>query len=265
MGEVHKTVDTKSGRYVALKMAPVPVYPADSPKYLRRERTALSKVHHRNIVRLLDEGTDGTNPFIVMELMDGQTLNKLIDEYGALPWPIAKPIIIQLCDALQAVHEANMVHSDVNPKNVFLSGNVSNPTVKLFDFGLVRFTDAKDGDKERAEQGPDGERCIKGTPIYMAPEQVVERTADTYDHLADVHAVGILMYETLTGINPFNYASTVLAVFHSILNDVPISLRLSVPDIPSTVDAIVKKALAKKPEDRFQSMAEMREAIRFCR
>jgi serine/threonine-protein kinase len=261
MGEVHSAIDSESGEHVAVKLVPSAGYPDVSSRFLSREITALSRLDHENVVGFIDSGLClDDSPFLVMERLDGKSLLDLMDEYGALPWEAVKPIMIQLCNALQAVHEENMVHGDVKPENIFLS-EIGNATyVKLLDFGLVRFTDDEHNDMGRAEEG-----VALGTPDYMSPEQISSKTCNSFDHKVDLHAVGILMYELLTGARPFfDPNSAPVEIMISVLNDTPAAPSTIVPTISSETDSVIMRALEKDPRERFNNAKEMGDAIASC-
>jgi hypothetical protein len=196
--------------------------------------------------------------FSVMELLHGETLGDLVDAEGPLPPARAAAIMLQICSALQAAHERGIIHRDLKPDNCFRTPRTSNPDfIKVLDFGIARVTP----DASRAVRAEARARtevgCIIGTPDYMAPEQA---RAEPFDHRVDVYAAGGLFFELLTGRRPYEGGSAAeLLAAH---------LHLPVPDpgalVPSLCPAlrdVVRRAMAKDPDDRYRSMAALGRAI----
>jgi serine/threonine-protein kinase len=223
-----------------------------------QEAKAASRIHHENIVDITDFGqTHSGTVFFVMELLEGRDLATLIrKEVGAVSWPRAKPILVQICRALSAAHAKNIIHRDMKPENVYLVGREgSTDFVKVLDFGIAKMT----GMEESAGARLTRTGMIFGTPEYMSPEQA---QGTHPDHRVDVYAVGVIMYEMLTGQVPFK-ADTFMGVLTKHMFEPPVPPSQVRPDLGITpeLDAIVLKALAKDRNQRFQSMIELGNVI----
>lgn len=236
----------------------------------RSEVDITLELEHPNIVRAIDGSTEG-NPFLVMEELVGEDLAERLKRRGALKLGEALDIVLPLCDALQAAHEKGIVHRDVKPANIFLARVGDSDFVKLFDFGVAAcesvVTESEGVVVGQTEEGISSRMATErsgaliGTLAYMAPEQA---NGETADHRMDIFAVGIVIYETLTGRRPFK-GDRAFEILDRIRNEDPVPVSQTRDDVPRTVDEIVSRALAKKPEERFQSMAELREALEAVR
>jgi serine/threonine protein kinase/TolB-like protein len=256
MGEVYRARDTRLGRTVAIKVLLSQVAD-DEPSRERFEREArvVAGLSHPHICTLHDIGTygapthQGPVPYLVMEFLNGETLAERLAK-GALPVDEALEYAIQIASALDTAHRAGIVHRDLKPRNVMLTSGGA----KLLDFGLAKATGspALDAsltlDSELTTPG-----TIVGTMHYMAPEQLEGLPTDAR---TDVFAFGCLLYETLSGKKAFagRSGATVLA---AILAQEPTPLRELVPTVPTAVEEIVSRCLAKSPDDRWQSAAEL--------
>jgi len=223
-----------------------------------QEAKAASRIHHENVVDITDFGqTASGTVFFVMELLEGRDLATLIrQEVGPIPWPRAKPILIQVCRALAAAHAKGIIHRDMKPENVFLvTREGTQDFVKVVDFGIAKMVGLDESSGPRLTRTG----MIFGTPEYMSPEQA---QGTRPDHRVDIYAVGVMMYEMLTGQVPFR-ADTFMGVLTKHMFEAPVPPSKLRPDlsISPELDAIVLKALAKDREKRFQTMAEMGEAI----
>jgi tetratricopeptide (TPR) repeat protein/tRNA A-37 threonylcarbamoyl transferase component Bud32 len=240
MGVVYKARDVKLGRSVALKFLP-PQWSHDESAKQRfmREAQAASATNHRNIcvIHNIEETADG-RLFIVMAYYEGETLKQKL-ERGPLPIIEAIEIASEIADGLAKAHAQGVVHRDVKPGNLI----VSEDGVKILDFGLAKFADAL----QLTVPG-----STIGTVGYMSPEQARGEEADAR---SDVWALGIVMFEMLTGSVPFR-GTYQEATFHAIKNEPLPSLRAARPDIPEALERIVLKALEKDPEKRFQNARE---------
>jgi tetratricopeptide (TPR) repeat protein len=240
MGVVYKARDVKLGRSVALKFLP-PQWSHDEGAKQRfvREAQAASATNHRNIcvIHNIDETADG-RLFIVMAYYEGETLKQKL-ERGPLPIIEAIEIASEIADGLAKAHAQGVVHRDVKPGNLI----VTEDGVKILDFGLAKFADAL----QLTVPG-----STIGTVGYMSPEQARGEEADAR---SDVWALGIVMFEMLTGAVPFR-GTYQEATFHAIKHEPPPSLRAARPDIPDALERIVMKALEKDPEKRFQNARE---------
>ncbi|MCL2723841.1 MAG: serine/threonine protein kinase [Polyangiaceae bacterium] len=251
-GEVFEAEHTELGRRYAVKvLSSAHAAAHDAVERFRREARAIAKLSHANLVRLHDFGKsiDG-RVFLAMELLEGETLDRHADK--GMGWRAASLLAIQAARALEAAHGAGLVHRDLKPQNLFLT---TDGDLKLLDFGVamaVAETNTAAGDK------PQKGFAVFGTPEYMAPEQVA---GETVDARCDLYALGCVLYELVTGSRPFEGSAVV--VMGKQLREEPERPRERAPNavIPSELEAIVLKALAKSKDARFASAKAMREAL----
>jgi serine/threonine protein kinase len=245
-GIVFEALHRFTGRSTALKVVSTDVprsQVAELSARLMREARALASVRHPGIVDVLDGGTlgDGTT-FIVLEKLDGRTLEGLLAARGQLAREDAVAIGLQLCDALDAMHRAGVVHRDLKPANVFVVRDRDGAErLKLLDFGIASVHNAET-DKLTANG------AIMGTPAYMSPEQLL---AAEVDHRADVYALGVTLFECMTGRLPFegNYQAVLLQVCAP--NAKAPKVADIVPEVGRELSAVVEQATAREPEQRF--------------
>ncbi len=255
MGVVYKAQDTRLGRCVALKFLPDPLLKnPQSIERFRREACAVSALNHPNICTLFDIGEEQGQPFIVMELLEGQTLASHI---GGIPLKNDKlgGLAIQVASALAAAHEKGIIHRDIKPANVFVTNTGQ---VKLLDFGLAKLVQqatfgSGDAPGDQVEGPLTAPGVGVGTPYYMSPEQLLDKELDAR---SDIFSVGVLLYEMATGKLPFK-GNDLRGVFHAILNGSPTPPRLANPEIPEQLDLIIRRALEKERELRYQSATEL--------
>jgi eukaryotic-like serine/threonine-protein kinase len=211
----------------------------------RREAVAAAKLAHPHIVTTYDTGRDGDFAYIVMELVDGTTLARLLKTDGPVSMAKAVDVGMQVADALACAHAHGVVHRDVKPANILLR---EDGHVKVADFGIAK-----------AGMGGDLTRTgvVMGTAKYLSPEQVSGNPADAG---SDIYALGIVLYEMLTGAPPF-IGDTELSTAVARLTAVPGSLRDHRPDIPRSLEAVVLRSLARDPAARFQSAEELRASL----
>jgi tRNA A-37 threonylcarbamoyl transferase component Bud32 len=222
------------------------------------EARAVNKIEHDHIVSITDFGTTPAGDFyLIMEYLQGCLLAEQIGRQEAFPVDRALHIAAQIADALQASHEQGVIHRDLKPDNILLINRDGTPDfVKVFDFGLAKLM-AKDGFPP-AHHTDGG--MVMGTPSYMSPEQCEGRTLDCR---SDVYSLGVILFEMLTGRLPFSGEGYGEVLTKHVSVEAPPVGRF-VPDIPAGVEAIVKRALAKDPSRRFQSMSELRRAMLDC-
>jgi tRNA A-37 threonylcarbamoyl transferase component Bud32 len=224
-----------------------------------QEARAASMISQENVVEINDFGdTPDGSSFFVMEFLAGEDLSDTIKKQGKLPWARVKPIMLQICRALAAAHDAGIIHRDMKPENCYrITRGKNTDFIKVLDFGIAKVTTEEEGGKEGKGLTKTG--MIFGTPEYMSPEQA---QGSKPDHRVDVYAVGIIMYELLTGKVPF-HADTFMGILTKHMFEVPQAPSAVAPDadIPVEVEAIILKALQKERDLRFQSMVEMAEAI----
>jgi eukaryotic-like serine/threonine-protein kinase len=227
-------------------------------RFLQEARSA-SRIGHENVIDISDFGQspDGL-VYIAMEFLDGKDLGEIVRGKGAMDWAEAREIVLQICRALRTAHEKGIVHRDMKPENIFLVQREGQPHfVKILDFGIAKVMGLDPNGPRLTRTG-----MIFGTPEYMAPEQAEGK--DT-DHRADIYAVGCILYHLMTGQTPFVAESFMTMLTKHLMEDpVPPSMRR--PDLPISpeMDALVLKALEKDRENRWQSMAELLEAVAAC-
>jgi eukaryotic-like serine/threonine-protein kinase len=222
-----------------------------------QEARAASMISQENVVEITDFGdTPDGSVFFVMEYLKGEDLSDTVKDQGRLPWPRVQPIMLQICRALAAAHDAGIIHRDMKPENCFrIKRGANEDFIKVLDFGIAKVT----SEDETEGKGLTRTGMIFGTPEYMSPEQAQGAKPD---HRVDVYAVGVIMYELLTGQVPFT-ADTFMGILTKHMFEVPEAPSAIVPDadIPLEVEAIILKAMQKDRELRFANMAEMAAAI----
>lgn len=245
--EVYQGRDLLLDRTVAVKLlGQVPASPEDERvQRLLREARAAAALSHPHAVAVHDIGLSAQAMFVVMEYLDGESLRELLAREHRLPAPRAVQIACQVAGALDAAHRRGLVHRDVTPANIMICAD---GTAKVLDFGIARFA-------EDASVTATG--MIIGTPAYMSPEQV---QSGAVDGRTDVYALGCCLYHLLTGRPPF-VGSDAAAVAFQHVNESPPAPGSVRPDVPPQLAAVVLRALAKRPEDRYQSAAELRSAL----
>jgi serine/threonine protein kinase/Tol biopolymer transport system component len=240
MGEVWKARDSRLNRFVAIKKS----HDQFSERFAR-EAQAIAALNHPYICQLYDVGPD----YLVMEYVEGQPLT------GPLPVAKAVEYAAQICDALDTAHRKGIIHRDLKPANILLTKS----GIKILDFGLARIeqgkSEAASGDSATMSQTAEG--TILGTLQYMSPEQVEGHLADAR---SDIFALGLVLYEMITGKRPFTGA-TKTGLMASILKDQPQPLRTMVPLTPVPLERIVQTCLEKDPEKRWQSARDLKHAL----
>ncbi|HEV7889500.1 MAG TPA: protein kinase [Pyrinomonadaceae bacterium] len=253
MGVVYVAEDTRFGRRIAIK---IPHAGKDESHYRSRflkEARAVSRLNHRNIATVYDMGeTDDGRPYIVMELVSGQTLGDVLAGPG-LSVARAVEVIREVAEALAEAHSHNIIHRDIKPSNVIISDKGE---VKVLDFGLAKQLE-EDGTKSRAMSEHTRSDVVIGTPLYLSPEQA--RGAKV-DPRSDLFTLGALLYECVSGRPAFSGAN-VIEIGAQVLHFDPPPPSRSNPRVPAELDRLVKRALAKKPEDRFQTAKEFAEEL----
>jgi formylglycine-generating enzyme required for sulfatase activity len=246
MGIVYRAEDTRLGRTVALKFLPPGLTGNEDAKhrFIQEARTA-SALDHPNICTIfdIDEFSDG-RLFLAMAHYKGETLKQRIAR-GPLPSAEACDLAAQIAQGLRQAHDAGIVHRDIKPANLFITAE---GVIKILDFGIAKLT------------GPTGATrsgTTMGTVAYMAPEQIRGES----DHRADLWALGVVLYEMVTGRAPFT-GDHEAAVMHAVLVEQPTPARRIAPDVSTTLEEILTRALAKSPTARYQSAAELLDALR---
>ena len=247
MGRLFAAVDQQLGRRVAIKLIREDLDDPSARDRFLREARAAAALSHPNACQLFEVGDHDGCPFLVMELLEGEPLSARIAR-GAMSKDEAAEVILPLMDALSAFHQAGLIHRDLKPANVFLTPQ----GVKLLDFGLARRTERHDALTAPAITVPG---AITGTMRYMAPEQL---TGDPIDTRTDIFAVGVMLFEMLTGRGPFGSGSNV-DWLNAVMTEDPPSLD---SDDLRALDPVVKRALQRRPDDRFASVDEMASSLR---
>jgi len=254
MGEVYRARDSRLHRDVAVKILPEQF--TDDRERLKRfeqEAHAAGRLNHPNILAIHDVGTQNGTPYVVSELLDGQTLRERL-ESGAFPVRRAVELALQMAEGLAAAHDHGITHRDLKPENLFVTRD---GRLKILDFGLAKLTRPEGDGADKGGFSVIGSltesRTIVGTAGYMAPEQVLGETAD---HRSDLFAFGTILYEMLTGKRAFKGASGV-ETMAAILNSEPGPPTDERAEIPPALDRIVARCLEKDPVRRFQSAHDL--------
>ena len=255
MGKVFLAEHPVIGRKAALKVIH-PQFARNTEVVARfvNEARAVTQIGHAHIVEVTDFGhTDAGDFYFIMEYLDG---DKLSDQVGRRFSPArAISIAVQIADALEASHQQGVIHRDLKPDNILLVAREDTPDfVKVFDFGLAKLTHKSPGvPAVDTEIG-----IVMGTPYYMSPEQCDARLE--LDHRADIYALGVILFQMLTGRLPFSGEGYGEVMAQHLTSPAP-AVRSLAPEVPPALDAIVGRAMAKDREERFQTMAELREAL----
>jgi eukaryotic-like serine/threonine-protein kinase len=262
MGRVYKAVQSPLERLVALKVLNPQYSEGKDPGFQKRfflEAAVTSKLRHPNTVTIIDYGrTDDGVLYIAMEYLEGQTLAQLLTQVGPLPWMRVMNIAQQVARSLREAHRVGLIHRDLKPANVMvLNQEDDHDVVKVLDFGLVKSFLPDRGGPNETEITQAG--VILGSPQYMAPEQA----RNVSDPRSDVYSLGVVMFQMLMGRPPFQAAQSIDVIFKH-LNEAPPIFAAVWPahTVPQEVEALVMRCLYKRPEERFQSMDEVLEAIR---
>jgi serine/threonine protein kinase len=256
MGEVYRARDSVLKREVAIKV--LPSFVSQDPDRLRRferEAQAAAALNHPNILGVHRFGTFEGTPYLVSELLEGETLRQQM-ERGSLPVRKAIDYGVQIAHGLAAAHDKGIVHRDLKPENLFVTRN---GRIKILDFGLAKLTQRQEDTDPFGPTGTHGTESgvVMGTVGYMAPEQVRGKTAD---HRADIFAFGAILYEMLAGKRAFQ-RSTSADTMSAILNEDPPGISQIVRSIPLGLQRVVHRCLEKNPEQRFQSASDLAFAL----
>ena len=248
-GVVYKAHDPKLDRLVALKILRPELVSLDESgvslkQRFHQEAVAAGRLTHPAIVAVHDVGEAEGRPFMVMEYSEGGTLADLL--LGGRPLPLADAvgIVVQVCAALDYAHRHGVVHRDIKPRNILVGPGVT----KVTDFGTARILGAS-----HTQTG-----TMLGTPAYMSPEMVRGQAADPR---SDLFSLGVVLYETLTGFNPFNAADLAAVLYRIVNTDAP-SVRRHNAELPLALDRVLRRALAKDPEARYATATDLANALR---
>jgi serine/threonine protein kinase len=250
MGDVYRARDTRLNRNVALKVL-APSFTTDNLRLARftQEARTTALLNHPNIVAVYDVGSHEGIPFVVSELLHGQTLrHRLLD--GALPVEMAITYALEIARGLIAAHDLDVVHRDLKPENIFIT---QDGRVKILDFGLAKCRNETLGFPHHNSSDSTQPGTLLGTVGYMSPEQV--RGAAT-DHRSDIFSLGVILHEMISGHAPFHGDSAV-ETLHAILKDAPPVLPDRGGEITSELEHVVLHCLEKDPNARFQSARDL--------
>jgi eukaryotic-like serine/threonine-protein kinase len=261
MGAVYRALDTRLGREVAVKV--LPPGSADDPERLRRfqqEASATGLLNHPNLLAIFDVGSHEGTPYLVTELLEGQSLRERLEE-SALPVRKAVEVALQVARGLAAAHDKGVVHRDLKPENLFLT---KDGRLKILDFGLAKLVPHKTAgltDRQAAtilvNSAETSPGVVLGTVGYMAPEQVRGEPAD---HRADIFSFGVILYEMLSGQRAFR-GDSAIETLNAILKEDPSELATLDSTIPASIERVVRRCLEKHPEERFQSAHDLAFAL----
>jgi serine/threonine protein kinase/Tol biopolymer transport system component len=255
MGDVYRARDERLGRDVALKL----IRPASSqnPDHLRRfelEARAAAALNHPNIVAIYDVGFDEGSPYIVCELLEGETLRKRLAE-GVLPVRLAIDYALQIVQGLIAAHDRRIVHRDLKPENLFVT---SDGRVKILDFGVAKLQAPEESGRSVEEMTTVTKSgVVVGTVAYMSPEQL---RAKAVDHRSDIFSMGAILYEMLSGRRAF-HGETEVDTMTAVLLANPAEINLEQAGVPASCQQIVRHCLEKEPQNRFQSARDLAFAL----
>ena len=254
MGEVYRAKDTRLGRDVALKILPESF--AREPDRLRRfeqEARAVAALNHPNILAVFDVGQQEGSPFLVSELLEGESLRAAL-EGGALPQRKTIEYGVQIAYGLAAAHEKGIVHRDLKPENIFVT---KDGRIKILDFGLAKLAQQAGADDVTLSSPHTAAGVVMGTASYMAPEQV---RGEAVDPRTDIFAFGAVLYEMLSGVRAFR-RDTTAETMTAVLKDEPPELSDPLRPVSPTLERIVRRCLEKSPEQRFQSARDLSFAL----
>jgi serine/threonine-protein kinase len=248
MGVVYEAFDSVIERRVALKMLRTDVFAPEQLAEVRarfkREAHSAGRLSHPNIVTIFDYGEHEGAHYIAMDLMEGEELARSLEGGARMALPQVVRVMEQLLAALAYAHDAGVVHRDIKPSNVFV---LRDGTIKVVDFGLARLETSN-----LTESG-----AVLGTPAYMSPEQFLGVPADAR---SDIFSAGVMLYQMLTGDRPFTGSPT--TIMQKVLRQDPVEPSALNPTLSAAWDTLVKRVLAKKPDDRLQSAREFSECVR---
>ncbi|MBI3650586.1 MAG: protein kinase [Acidobacteria bacterium] len=246
MGEVFRATRLLIGDTVALKvMNAEQLSDPHAVERFRREAQAAARLKHPNAVSIYDFGVSSQGQvFLVMEMVEGQSLRQILKQQGPLTQAAAAEILLQVCAALDEAHKHQIIHRDIKPDNILVNATASGLHVKVLDFGIAKLRDLSVSATNLTQTG-----SVVGTPHYMSPEQCL---GEELDQRSDIYSLGIVLYESLTGITPFNAPNSAAVVVQQV-TQAPPPMRSLNPGISSAVEAVILHALEKRRDARPQT------------
>lgn len=230
-------------RFVAIKLFPPELARGEARNRFLREARVVGKLSHPSIITIHDMGIEESTqvPFLVMELVEGQSLEKIISK-GSVPYPTACEWAAHVAVALSLAHRRAVIHGDIKPANILITAE---NRVKLTDFGMARLASHQT------------DSAVRGTPAYWCPEQILGRAQDAR---SDLFSLGVVLHEMLSGLNPF-HGDSIPTVCNQILSSTPQPPSRSNPSIPTSLDDIVRSCLTKEPQLRISSAENLAEQL----
>src|SRR6266567_4597601 len=259
MGEVYRARDEKLNRDVAIKVLPASLsQDQDRLRRFEQEAQAAGALNHPNILAVYDVGTHDDAPYVVSELLEGETLRERLDG-PVIPQRKAVDYATQIARGLAAAHSRSIVHRDLKPENIFITGDGQ---VKILDFGLAKLIEPvgvgqilTDLPTRKLNTTPG---TVMGTLGYMSPEQVDGKSVD---YRSDIFSFGVVLYEMLAGRRAFPQRETLRETLHAIATEDPPALSELNPHLSTSLEKLVERCLEKKPDDRFQSTRDLAFAL----
>ena len=252
MGEVYRARDTRLHRDVAVKILPQAFATDAARERFQREARAASALNHPNICAIYDIGETADHPYLVMELLDGKTLREHIGS-KSLDIPAILALSMEVADALDAAHAKGIVHRDIKPANIFVT---ERGHAKVLDFGLAKYEQPMVTDALTVDMLTQPGSAM-GTVAYMSPEQA---RGETVDARSDLWSLGVVLYEMVTGVRPFDGPTTPV-IFDALLNKTPLPVRRRNSNVPEELERIIGELLEKDPALRYPSAAELRDDL----
>jgi eukaryotic-like serine/threonine-protein kinase len=260
MGYVVAALHEQLGQRVAVKLlVPELCENEDSVTRFLREARAAVQIHSEHVARVIDVGelTNGS-PYMVMEFLSGHDLAEELDLPGNLEIEVAIDYVLQASEAVAEAHSLNLIHRDLKPANLFLTHRPDGTAlVKVLDFGISKAINVNDSALEPVPSLT-ATHSLLGSPAYMSPEQI--RRPKSVDTRTDIWSLGSILFELLTRDPPFN-ADSPIALLAAVVSDPLPSIREKRPDVPPELEAVIAKCLEKKPDDRYQTVAELADAL----
>src|SRR5689334_14710558 len=251
MGDVFRAENVLAGRAVAIKfLHPELAQNAELAQRFFQEAQAVNRIRHPNVVDVLDAGVGEMGPYIVMEYLDGESVGAALMRIGRFEVDAVVGAAVPVLEALDAAHRAGIIHRDLKPENVFIAFDSTRgaAVARLLDFGIAKMLDAS-GPSPRTRTG-----VVFGTPDYLSPEQATGEAP--LDGRSDLFAVGVLIYELVTGTRPFR-APTAVATAFRVVHAEPAPLAAAGAFVDARIEAVIQRLLRKDPAKRFQTAADV--------